>query len=74
MDVGVGIFSRVAKPHDVDACSQHGGGHPSMGIKVVLVPPTVAVIEHHVDVNASIVSVDEGFNQVDLVKQIHVNV
>ena len=45
-----------------------------MGIELVLLPPTVAVIEDHVDVNTPIVSVDEGFNQVNLVKQIHVDV
>ena len=45
-----------------------------MGVEVVLVPPVVTVVQHHRDVHASVLCVDHGFNEVDLVQQVHVNV
>ncbi len=74
MNVGVGVLTRIAEPVHINAGSQEGCGHASLCVKVVFIPPTVAVVEHHGDVDASVLRIDHGFHKVDLMEEVHVNV
>ena len=74
MNVGVGVFARVAEPVHIDAGGQQCRGHATLGVKVVFIPPAVAVVKDHGDVNASVLRIDHGFHEVDLMEQVHVNV
>ena len=67
MNVGVGIFTSIAKPHHVDTGGEQFRGHATMRVHFVLLPPIVAVVKHDVDLNASAFGVDERLHKVHLV-------
>ena len=74
MNVGVGVLARIAEPVYINAGGQQCRRHASLRVKVVFIPPIVAVIEHDGDVDASVLRIDHGFHKVNLMEQVHVNV
>ena len=74
MNVGVGVFARIAKPFDVNTGSEQGGRHAALRIEFILFPPIITVIKDDIHIHASVLCVDHRFHQMHLLQQIHVDV
>ena len=74
MNVGVGIFTHVAEPIHVRSSSQKCCCHASVGVKVVLIPPAIAVVENDIDFNITIQGSDERVDEMSVMELIHVDI